>query len=84
MEADCAMVVALQFSGKELIRNFEKGVQADGLNAFNNCHSLSYLGFEHTNILGSSGPNFKSKTVVKNEQSFLLYVVKRIYVRTMA
>lgn len=36
MEADCAMVVALQLSMKELTRNFENGVKADGLNATKN------------------------------------------------
>lgn len=40
---------------------------ADGLNASDKRPSLSYPRSEHTNVLGSSGANLKSKEVANDE-----------------
>lgn len=66
IEADCAMVVALQYFGKEPTRNFEMGVRADGRTASDMHSSLSTTRFEHTNVLGSLGANLNFRKHVIN------------------
>lgn len=58
MEVDCAMVVALQLLRKEITRNYEKGIMADGLNVSGSRSSLHNFGSDSSNLLSSLGVKF--------------------------